>query len=323
MAKEMSIFRSFASSRFVGVLALTTGLFYLVWRMSYTINPAIYTISLILIFCEWVDYFNFIFFIVATWRKPDLPFLPTEQWINKRRPTVDVMIATYNESLEILESTIEGALAIEYPVNIYILDDNRRNWLKEYCQTVGINYITRPDNLHRKAGNLNNALAQTSGEYILFLDADFVPHPPIVTRALEFMLADSKIGIVQFPQRFYNDDAIETYLYANGKQWWEGDFFNSLLYYRTANNSSHWCGTPALIRRKALADVGGVATETLCEDYQTSLRMARIGWKIFYVPECQAQGVAPHTLEGVLTQRLRWCEAVSYTHLTLPTILRV
>lgn len=80
-------------------------------------------------------------------------------------PSVDVFITSYNETLEILESTIEAALAIEYPVKIYVLDDGRRDWLKEYCTKVNVHYITRATNQHQKAGNVNNAIGLTTGDF--------------------------------------------------------------------------------------------------------------------------------------------------------------
>ena len=68
--------------------------------------------------------------------------LPREQW-----PAVDLLIATYNESLEVLEKTIVGALALDWPnLNVWVADDGRRPWLQDYCQAKGAGYITRPDN---------------------------------------------------------------------------------------------------------------------------------------------------------------------------------
>jgi cellulose synthase (UDP-forming) len=96
-------------------------------------------------------------------------------------PLIDVFICTYNEEEAILERTIVGALAIDYPnYRLWALDDGRRPWLKAMCERMGCGYITRVGNEHAKAGNINNAIAHvarlaTPPDYISILDADFVP----------------------------------------------------------------------------------------------------------------------------------------------------
>src|SRR5260370_37165083 len=95
-------------------------------------------------------------------------------------PRVDLFISKYDEPLEILEKSILPALALDYPdATVWVLDDTRRTWLRDYCVAVGARYITRDNNRDAKAGNLNNGLAVTAGEtsapIILVLDADFAP----------------------------------------------------------------------------------------------------------------------------------------------------
>lgn len=91
-------------------------------------------------------------------------------------PSVDILIPTYNEPVFILRRTVIGCQAIEYPnKKVYLLDDTRRPEMRELAQELGCEYITRPDNRHAKAGNLNHAIPQTNGELIVVFDADFVP----------------------------------------------------------------------------------------------------------------------------------------------------
>ena len=80
-------------------------------------------------------------------------------------PPVDIFICTYDEPLEILERSILTALALDYPdFTVWVLDDTRRGWLREYCAATGARYVTRDNNRHAKAGNLNNGLAVTANE---------------------------------------------------------------------------------------------------------------------------------------------------------------
>src|SRR5207247_10130726 len=91
-------------------------------------------------------------------------------------PDVDVFIPTYNESTQIVRRTAIGAQAIDYPrKNIYVLDDGRRPEMEAMTRSLGCFYITRPDNHHAKAGNLNHALGRTTGELVAIFDADHVP----------------------------------------------------------------------------------------------------------------------------------------------------
>ena len=58
-------------------------------------------------------------------------------------PLVDVFICTYNEEEAILERTMIGALALNYPrFRVWMLDDGRRPWLAELCKKGGCGYLT-------------------------------------------------------------------------------------------------------------------------------------------------------------------------------------
>ncbi|RXD25342.1 glycosyltransferase, partial [Acinetobacter baumannii] len=93
-------------------------------------------------------------------------------------PHVDVYIATYNEPEELLYKTIIGCKNMAYPdlskVHIYILDDGHRPNVKQLAKHLGVHYISRVDNEHAKAGNLNHALSLTTSPYVVTLDADTV-----------------------------------------------------------------------------------------------------------------------------------------------------
>jgi cellulose synthase (UDP-forming) len=100
-------------------------------------------------------------------------------------PWVDVLIPTYNEDRDVLERTIVGATSLDYPnFTVWVLDDGRRPWVAELAAAKGARYLTRSDNKHAKAGNINAALQRTNNELILVLDADFVPRTHMLWRVL-------------------------------------------------------------------------------------------------------------------------------------------
>ncbi|MFZ0809259.1 MAG: glycosyltransferase, partial [Bradyrhizobium sp.] len=126
-------------------------------------------------------------------------------WLMQTQPLVYVLICTYNEDRAILERTIIGAMGTKYPnFRVWVLDDGKRSWLSDLCAQKGCHYLTRPDNSHAKAGNINHAighLAQLPSppDFIAVLDADFVPFFNFVSRALS-LFKEPSVGIVQTPQ---------------------------------------------------------------------------------------------------------------------------
>jgi cellulose synthase (UDP-forming) len=70
------------------------------------------------------------------------------EWLERQAkyPSVDVLICSYNEERSILERTMVGALAMDYPnFRVWMLDDSRRDWLKILCARLGCRYVSRPE----------------------------------------------------------------------------------------------------------------------------------------------------------------------------------
>ncbi len=223
-------------------------------------------------------------------------------------PHVDVFIPTYNEPLEVLEKTILGASAIDYPAKtVWVLDDGRRDWLRTYCAQKGVRYLTRPDNRHAKAGNLNHALGHASGAFVCVFDADFVPSRAFIRRTLG-LFTDPTVGIVQTPQHFYNKDPIQTNLglmqeYPDEQRL----FFDQMAASRDAWDASFCCGSCSIMRREAIDAAGGIPTESITEDLLTTLVMLRKGYRTVYLNERLSMGLAAESIEGFFVQRERWC----------------
>ena len=94
--------------------------------------------------------------------------------------SVDVLVCTYDEGPEVLEATLLGCGGITYPHVTWVLDDGRRDFVRKLAERTGARYVTRPDNCHAKAGNINHALGVVDAELLLVLDADHVPQPDIL-----------------------------------------------------------------------------------------------------------------------------------------------
>ena len=225
----------------------------------------------------------------------------------------DIFIATYNESFDILERTIVGALAVEHPdQRVWVLDDGDRAWVRELAEGLGAYYVARHKGNHAKAGNVNHGLrrALETGrppQFVLLLDADFVPHRTILRRVLG-LFDDPTVGIVQTPQHFFNVDPVQANLFCASV--WPDEqrfFFNVLMPCKDAWGAAFCCGTSAVIRVDALLASGGMAIETVTEDMLTSFQCGEYGYRTIFLDERLSLGLAPESLADFLSQRTRWC----------------
>lgn len=226
---------------------------------------------------------------------------------------VDVLIATYNEPYDILERTIVAATRIIHPdLRVWVLDDGARPWVKQLANELGAHYVARADNKHAKAGNFNNGLAciLSTGrqpDFVALLDADFAVSRTFLQRTLGLFEAED-VAIVQTPQHFFNTDPIQNGLLCS-KAWPDEQrfFFNYLMEARDAWGAAFCCGTSAVLRVKALVEIGGMATETVTEDMLTTFKLQEHGYRTIFLNEQLSMGLAPEGLQEYIKQRSRWC----------------
>ena len=245
----------------------------------------------------------------------------------KYSPTVDILIPTYNEPEFILRRTIIGCQALQYSSKtIYLLDDKRRPEMRSLAQELGCEYITRPDNRHAKAGNLNHALARTSGELVVVFDADFVPTTNFLTRTVGFF-QDVQIALVQTYQSFYNPDPVARNLGLETVLTHEEEVYQRhYQVLRDAIETVVCSGTSFVVRRSALEAVGGFVTDSLSEDYFTGIRISALGYRILYLSESLSAGLSAENMAGHIIQRLRWARGtiqaffIDSNPLTIPGI---
>jgi cellulose synthase (UDP-forming) len=247
-------------------------------------------------------------------------------------PTVDVFIPTYNEPDEIIRITATAAIQIEYPrekLRVYLLDDGgtqaKRNhpdsgmeaWkrhfrLREMAQDLGIGYLTRETNQQAKAGNVNHALQHTDGEVVLILDCDHVPTRDILKNTIGHFVSDENLFLVQTPHFFINSSPVEKNLEGVANPSGENDMF-----YRRMHpsmdfwNSSYFCGSAALLRRKCLMEVGGVCGSTITEDAETSYNLHSKGYNSVYVNKPMICGLSPESYDDYVIQRSRWAQGMT------------
>ena len=227
------------------------------------------------------------------------PPAPTRTW------TVDVLIPTYGEPLAVLEATLAAAVGLRGTHTVhttYLLDDARRPEVARLAKAYGAQYRIRPDNAGAKAGNLNRALAQSKADLVAVFDADHVPHPDFLDRLVGYF-EDDGIAFVQTPQYYANAAHSRV---ARGAYDQQALFYGPICRGKSGLGAAFCCGTNVVFRRTALASVGGFDTDSVVEDFVTSIHLHRKGWRSVYYPYVLAAGIGPTTLATFFSQQYRW-----------------
>ncbi len=236
--------------RILAVLSVILGVNYVAWRWLESVNWDAWWIAVPLVIAETYSLIDTFLFSLTMWRARQRP-KPT----SPPRGTVDVFITTYNEPIEMVMTTARAAKNITYPHNTWILDDGNRPEMQEAAREAGIGYVTRSEDWvdkprHAKAGNLNNALFQTEGEFLLILDADQIPDPLILNNTLGYFADDPEVALVQTPQWFSNVGESDPL----GSQ--APLFYGPIQQGKDGWNSAFFCGSNAILRREALMQMG-------------------------------------------------------------------
>ncbi|HEX9625762.1 MAG TPA: glycosyltransferase family 2 protein [Acidiferrobacterales bacterium] len=275
--------------------------YYLYWRLG-TFNPEALIFSWAIWGAELFGYFTALLhvFMVARLTAPAPP--PAPEGLK-----VDVFVTTYNEGVELLRHTLFAAVNIDYPHATWLLDDGNNPAMAALAAELGCRYLARADNRDAKAGNLNNALEHSNADFIAVFDADHVPSRNFLTRTLGFF-RDERVAFVQTPQDYYNLDSYQHRRHRTLSYIWteQSLFFRVIQRGKDRWNAAFFCGSCAVLRTRALREIGGFATGSVTEDLHTSLRLHKRGWKSVYLNESLAYGLAPGSVNAYLSQRRRW-----------------
>ena len=245
-------------------------------------------------------------------------------------PRVTVQLPIYNEK-HVVERLIDAACGLSYPrdrLQVQVLDDStdETTSLAERCvrlwrrRGVDVAVLRRPTREGFKAGALAAGLERATGEFVLVLDADFVPEPDLLQRLLPVM-SDPGVGMVQARWDHLNErDSWLTraqavlldghFFFEQGGRYRSGRFFN-------------FNGTAGLWRRRALEEAGGWQFDTLTEDLDVSYRAQMAGWRFVFLEEVGVAGELPRSAGALLVQQRRWAQGgVQTARKVLPRLAR-
>jgi cellulose synthase (UDP-forming) len=244
--------------RIVALATVILGVNYVGWRWLASINWDAWWIAVPLVIAETYSLIDVALFALTMWKARERPAPPPPL----DGVTADVFIATYNEPVDLVATTARAARDIRYPHQTYILDDGDRPEMRRAAAELGVGYITRGREWknrprHAKAGNINNALMQTTGEFLLILDADMIPRPEILDNTLGYF-RDEQVALVQTPQVFSNVATGDPL----GSQ--APLFYGPIQEGKDGWNAAFFCGSNAVLRREALMQLGivGYVRET-------------------------------------------------------------
>lgn len=319
------------------VLALGTAvvLRYVYWRTTTTIPPvdelANFVPGVLLYIAEIYSVFMLFLslFVVSD------PFERPRRTLtaDNPRPTVDVFVPSLNEGAQLLATTLSAAKQMDYPadkLNVYLLDDGgtdqrvgsddplraaaalrRRRELMQLCAELDVHYVTRSANEHAKAGNLNNGLTRSEGEFVVVFDADHAPSRDFLNETLGYFEDDQRLFLVQTPHFFINPDPLEHNLGTWNRMPSENEMFYGAIQKGLDKwNASFFCGSAAVMRRAALEQAGGFSGASITEDCETALALHSQGWNSAYVDRPMIAGLQPETFASFIGQRSRWCQGM-------------
>ena len=267
--------------------------------------------------------------IRTTARQPDA-LEPAEpgQW-----PVVTVQLPIYNE-LYVARRLVEAVAAFDYPaerLEIQVLDDSTDETtaivadvvrhLRQNRPELDLRHIRRPHRRGFKAGALAHGATLARGELFAIFDADFVPPPDFLRRAVAVLVADPGAAFVQARWGHTNRGfSLLTRLQAlsidghfaveQAGRWASGQWFN-------------FNGTAGVWRREALEAAGGWLDDTLTEDLDLSYRSHLAGWRAAYAGRIVAPAELPVSFNAYRRQQHRWARGsfeCAFKH--LPTIWR-
>ncbi len=245
-------------------------------------------------------------------------------------PVVTVQLPVYNERF-VVERLIEATCRLDYPrdlLDIQVLDDSDDETAELAGQLVRhhaarglrIEHLRRPQRSGYKAGALAYGLSRARGEFVLILDADFIPQPDLLRRLLP-PFRDERVGMVQARWGHLNGES--TWLARAQALLLDGQFMIEHRARSTAGLFFNFNGTAGIWRVSCLHDAGGWQADTLTEDLDLSYRAQMRGWRLAYLPDVVVSGELPQSMRAFKNQQARWAQgAVQTARKLLPSLLR-
>jgi len=218
-------------------------------------------------------------------------------------PLVSVIVPCYNEALT-LKNCITSILSQTYKnYEILIIDDGSTDSTLEVANSLSdtkIRTFTKPNG--GKASALNYGIERSNGEIIVSLDADSIFLPNTLSKLIS-PFSDPEIIAVCGNIKISNRNTLLTKLQSL-------EYISGLNIQRRAfaylNCMQIISGAIGAFRKTQLVEVGGYSRDTLVEDMDVTVTLAKKGYKIEYISSAIAYTESPESLHDFHKQRYRW-----------------
>jgi cellulose synthase/poly-beta-1,6-N-acetylglucosamine synthase-like glycosyltransferase len=268
---------------------------------------------------------NFFYLTWITWRyrREAAQPLPLQSL-----PRVTVQLPLYNE-IYVADRLIRAAAGLDYPdhlLEIQVLDDSTdetRDLVKNLVDNLmesGINiaHLHRTNRAGYKAGALAAGFEQASGEFLAIFDADFIPPPDFLAKALPYF-DEPRVAFVQ--TRWGHVNARFSFLTLIQSLAVDAHFMVEQFARSRGGFWFNFNGTGGIWRREAILDAGGWRAATLTEDLDLSYRAFLRGWQARYVREVVVPAELPASFSAYRRQQHRWARgSLECAQTLLPSI---
>ena len=230
-------------------------------------------------------------------------------------PRVTIQLPIFNEKY-VVRRLLKAISQLNYPVDllqIQVLDDSTDDTaglvsgLVAKYQRDGFNItsIHRRDRSGFKAGALQNAMQEVSGEFIAIFDADFIP-PKNWLRSMLPHFADARIGCVQ--SRWGHLNMNESGFTKTVALALDGHFRVEQPARSDNNLIMGFNGSGGMWRKACIEDAGGWSADTLTEDLDLSYRAQMRGWQVKFVGDLVVPAELPEEVAAFKQQQYRWAK---------------
>ena len=266
----------------------------------------VFVLALTIIFLAYFAYATPII-MVGIWRYRKHGFAAEEPGEDWDPPNVSILVPVKNEE-RVIGRLLDAITKLDYPkenLEVVVVEDGSRDRTLEICGSFSQQYpwirVFHRDASIGKGDALNFAFNKSTGEVIATFDADDIPEPLAITKALRYF-NDPEVGAVHGYHRTLNlQESIVARLAA----------YETFLY-RLANDGKYalklfvaFSGSNTFFRRTALERVGLWDANSIVEDAELAVRFARAGIPTKLAPVESWQEM-PAKVKSLLKQRIRW-----------------
>jgi cellulose synthase/poly-beta-1,6-N-acetylglucosamine synthase-like glycosyltransferase len=230
-------------------------------------------------------------------------------------PKVTVQLAVFNE-YNVVERLIAAVTELDYPkdkLEIQVLDDSTDHTKDLVDVTVArykklgfdIYSLHRIDRRGYKAGALEEGLRVVKGEFVAMFDADFVPDPDFLIKAVPYF-KDNNIAFIQGCWTHLNRSS--SLLTQVQGILLDGHFVFEHTVRHRSNAFFNFSGTAGMWRVSAIEDAGGWQHDTITEDADLSYRAQLKGWRGVYLKDLLVPAELPTDVNAFKSQQHRWAK---------------